>query len=53
VKQKSLESLMAADVSTLDVRAYLTYSGTAFTSSPGPSIDAIVVPYTVGSPVTQ
>jgi hypothetical protein len=53
VTQVTLESLMAADVSTLDVRVYLSYSGTAFTSSATPSIDAIVIPYSWQERLTQ
>ena len=53
VKQVTLESLASADVSTLDVRLSLSYSGTAFTSSTTPSIDAISIPYTVGQELPQ
>lgn len=53
VKQKSLESLASADVSTLDVKLTLSYSGTAFTSSPPPSIDVISIPLTWQEPLTQ
>jgi hypothetical protein len=53
VKQVTFEGLACADVSTLDVRGYLSYSGTAFQSTAAPAIDAIAIPYTVGSPLTQ
>ena len=53
VKQVTLESLASADVSTLDVRLSLSYSGTAFTSSTTPSIDAISIPYSGGQELPQ
>jgi hypothetical protein len=53
IKQVTLESLEAADVSTLSVRAYLSYSGTAFSSVTTPSIDAIQVPYKTQEPLAQ
>lgn len=53
VKQKTLESLMAADVSTLDVRVYLSYSGTAFSSVATPTVDCVQVPYAVQEPLAR
>lgn len=53
IKRKTLESLSSADVSTLDVRVYLSYSGTAFTSVATPSIDAIAVPYKLQEGLAQ
>lgn len=40
----TLESVQAADVSVLDVRASLSYSGTAFASVAAPAIHAIQIP---------
>ena len=53
INQVTLESLASADVSTADLRIYLTYSGTAFPSAAAPSIDAVAIPYTVGVPIAQ
>jgi hypothetical protein len=45
VQTKTLESLKCADVSVLDVRISLTYSGDPFSSATTPAIDAIAIPY--------
>jgi hypothetical protein len=53
VQQVTLESLASADVSTLDVRLYLSYSGTAFISVTTPTVDAITIPFTVQEPLAR
>lgn len=53
VRQVTFEGLRSADVSTLDVRMYLSYSGTAFISSPAPSIDALSIPFQLQESLTQ
>ena len=53
VRQVTFEGLMQADVSTLDVRAQLSYSGTAYASQVTPAIDAIVVPWKTQEPLTR
>jgi hypothetical protein len=53
VKQVTFEGMESADVSVLDVSLSLSYSGTAFISEVAPSIDAVVVPYTVGEALAQ
>lgn len=53
VLQTTFEGLAQADVSTLDVRAQLSYAGTAYGSEVTPTIDAIVVPFMVQEPLAR
>lgn len=49
----TLEGLACADVSTLDVRMYLAYTGTPFNSATAPSVDVLSIPYKLQEPLAR
>ncbi len=53
VSRYTFEGISQADASVLDLTLSLAYAGTPYVSETTPTIDAVVVPYTVGEALAQ